>query len=91
MSGGDGSYVRRSQAKTALLLVIVGMFCCGVPSIVGTVMARADLSAMRRGRTDPADHGLAQGAFIVGLIASTLWLAMVALWLVLALASTMNP
>ncbi|MDH3684294.1 MAG: DUF4190 domain-containing protein, partial [Acidimicrobiia bacterium] len=81
------TYKRPSQATTALVFAILGLFCCGLPSVIGTVMAKADLRAIARGRTDPANHGTAQVAFIVGLAASVLWLGVMALWFLAALAS----
>ncbi len=81
------SYRRASQATTALVLVVVGLFCCGVPSIIGTVMAKADLNAIRRGETDPQNKGAAQAGFILGIIASILWLAVAALWFLAVLLS----
>lgn len=80
-------YTRPSQATTALVLVILGLLCCGLPAIIGTMMAKADLRAIAQGRTDPANHGTARAAFVVGLVASILWLGMMALWLLATLAA----
>ena len=80
-------YVRGSQATTALVLVICGLFCCGFPAIIGTIMAKTDLNAIRRGATDPGNQGTAQAAFIVGIIASILWLAVAGIWFLATLIS----
>ncbi len=74
---------RPSTAGLALLLSSVGLLCCGVPSVVGLLMARADLDAMNRGETDAANRSKAEKAFGLGLLGTAIMLVTIALWMFL--------
>ncbi|MGF1598517.1 MAG: hypothetical protein ACFCVK_16565 [Acidimicrobiales bacterium] len=71
--GVPAGYPRQSQAVAALVLAIVGYFCCGVPSLVGMLMGRQEMRAIDEGRTDPTQRSTAQAAFIIGLICTILY------------------
>ena len=81
------TYPRQSQATTALVLSILGFFCCGVTAVIGMVIGRQDVKAIDDGLTEPSNRGTAQAAFIVGLIASILAGGMLLLYLLLIFLS----
>ena len=85
--GYTSPYSRSSQASGALVLSIVGFFCCGLPSVIGMIMGRSEMSAIDRGEADPANRGTAQAAFIIGLIATVLMVASIGLWMLAVFAS----
>ena len=76
-------YPRNSQAGWALGLAIVGLLCCGPMSIAGMMMGRSEVNAIDRGEADPAQRGLANSGFIVGLIGTVLWVLLLGGYLVL--------
>ena len=57
----------QSKAGWALALSIGGL-CCFVFSIVGLVMGRNEMREIDAGRGDPSKRGLAQAAFVVGIV-----------------------
>lgn len=67
------AYPEKSQATTALVLSIFGLLCCGILGVVGTIMANTEKQAIATGRRDPANQGMAQAAFVIGIIAIVLW------------------
>lgn len=67
------AYPEKAQATTALVLSILGVLCCGILGIVGLVMANNEKQAIAAGRRDPANAGMAQAAFIIGIVAIALW------------------
>lgn len=71
---GDERWDRASQAVPALVLSLVGLACCGLPAVVGAVLAQRDLLAIATGRTDPAKRSTAQIALVVGLAGTVLWI-----------------
>lgn len=74
---------RPSMAGLALFLSTVGLLCCGVPSVVGLLLARADLDAMNRGETDAANRSKAEKAFGLGILGTTIMLLTIVLWMFL--------
>ena len=72
---------RPSTAGLALFLSTVGLLCCGVPSVVGMLLARADLDAMNRGETDAANRSKAEKAFGLGLLGTTIMVITIVLWM----------
>lgn len=79
---GMPEYARKSRAKIAVtlsgigLLSVIGIFFFpgfGLLAIVGLFMGRAELRAIDRGEVDPADRGIANAAYIVGLIGLVVW------------------
>lgn len=67
------AYPENSQATTALVLSILGVLCCGILGVVGLVMANTEKQAIAAGRRDPANQGMAQAAFIIGIVGVALW------------------
>ena len=88
--GDDTSYPRASQARPALVLALIGLFCCGLTAIIGGIMGRLELNAIDRGESDPAGYGSAQAAFIIGLAAGLLWLIVVLLWVLAGVSAVMG-
>lgn len=74
---------RPSIAGLALFLSTVGLLCCGVPSVVGLLMARADLDAMNRGETDAANRSKAEKAFGLGVLGTVIMIVTIVLWMFL--------
>lgn len=62
------AYTESSKAGWALGLSIFGLFCCAITSVVGLILGRNEMRAIDEGRVDPKNRGLAQAAFIVGLV-----------------------
>ncbi|MCP3853991.1 MAG: DUF2510 domain-containing protein [Actinomycetia bacterium] len=73
---------RKSRAGLALGLSIAGFFCCGILSVAGMILGKQDMNAIDRGETDPSQRGMAQGAFIVGLIITALLVVGLVLYVV---------
>ena len=63
-------YPRNSQAGVVLALAIIGLLICGPLGIAAMIMARSELGAIKQGRTDPSKRGMAQAAFVIGIIAT---------------------
>ncbi len=74
---------RPSTAGLALFLSTVGLLCCGVPSVVGMLLARADLDAMNRGDTDAANRSKAEKAFGLGLLGTAIMVLTIVAWIFL--------
>ncbi len=77
------SVKRPSTAGLALFLSTVGLLCCGVPSVVGMLLARADLDAMNRGDTDAGDRSKAEKAFGIGLLGTAIMVITIVAWMFL--------
>lgn len=58
----------RTNAGTALAVSIIGIILCGVFAPVGMVMGRNELQRIDAGQGDPGARGMAQAAWIIGLI-----------------------
>jgi ABC-type Fe3+ transport system permease subunit len=67
------AYPEKSQATTALVLSILGLLCCGILRVVGAVMGNTEKQAIAAGRRDASNQGMAQAAFIIGIIGAALW------------------
>lgn len=74
---------RPSTATLALVLSTVGLLCCGVPSVVGMLLARADLDAMNRGETDATHRARAEKAFGLGLLGTAIMVITIVVWMFL--------
>jgi len=66
------STVDKSNAGLALGLSIAGLMACQVICPVGMMMGRNELQRIDSGEGDPGARGLAQAAWIVGLIGTIL-------------------
>jgi uncharacterized membrane protein YeaQ/YmgE (transglycosylase-associated protein family) len=67
------AYPEQSKATTALVLSIFGLLCCGILGIVGAIMANTEKQAIAAGRRDVSNQGMAQAAFIIGIVGAVLW------------------
>jgi putative exporter of polyketide antibiotics len=67
------AYPEQSQATTALVLSILGLLCCGILGVVGLVLANNEKQGIAAGRRDPVNQGMAQAAFVIGIVAIALW------------------
>ncbi|MEM1333693.1 MAG: DUF4190 domain-containing protein [Actinomycetota bacterium] len=65
----SATYPERSKAGWALAWSIIGFLCCALPAIAGVVMGRNEMQAIDAGRIDPRHRGMAQAAYIVGIVA----------------------
>ena len=65
--GMGAAYAESSQATMALVLSLLGLICC-LTSPVGAYLGYAEKNAIDAGRRDPKNRGMAQAAFIIGLI-----------------------
>ncbi len=79
--GAAGRY-ETSQAVTALVLSILGFFCCGFPGTIAWYLAQQETSAIDVGRRDPGQRGTATAAKIIGIIATLIWGGLYLLWFV---------
>lgn len=86
-AGTTPVYSRPSRARQALILAVLGLLCCGLLAVIGVFVARSETRAIREGRTDPANYGPARVALVASLLATILWLAMLAVWVLAAWAS----
>ena len=84
---GAARYTESSQAAMALGLGIAGLLCCGLASPVAWYMAQVELTAIKAGRRDPAQKGLATAALVVGILGCLVILGFIML-VVLGVLST---
>ena len=61
-----GLYAEASQSTTALVLSILGFFCC-VTAPIGAYVGYREKEAIDAGRRDPANRGKAVAALVIGL------------------------
>jgi hypothetical protein len=61
-----GYYSESSQATTALVLSICGLFCC-ITAPIGAWIAYREKEAIDAGRRDPKNRGQAVAALVIGL------------------------
>ena len=72
-----------TQAITALVLGILGIFCCGLLAPVAWYLGNQELNAIREGRSPIAGEGLAKAGQIMGII-GTILLVLSLLWIFFA-------
>ena len=65
----------RTNAGLALAFSIIGIVFCQLFAPVGMVMGRNEMRRIDSGQGDPSARGLAQGAWIVGLIGTIILVA----------------
>lgn len=66
--GGLGTiYPEKSNATTALVLSILGFFCC-VTAPIGAYLGYQEKNAIDEGKRDPSKRGQAVAAMVIGLI-----------------------
>jgi len=76
-----GTYPEPSRAVLALILSILGIFCC-VTAPVGAALGYVEKKGIDEGRRDPANRGQAVAALVIGGLITGLWLAFVVLIMV---------
>ena len=81
-----GGQYEGSQSVTALVLAILGFFCCGIPGTIGWYLAHQETQAIDLGRRNPAQRGTATAAKVIGIIATLMWGGLYLLWFVGAAA-----
>ena len=81
------AYTKKSNAGLSLGLSIAGIMCCGPLSIAGMIMGKSEMNAIDNGLTDPRSRGTAKAAFIVGVVAVSIWGLIVGLYVVVGVLS----
>ncbi len=74
--------LRPHRGGAVLALGILGLLVCFVLGIIAWVMGKSDLREMDAGRMDPSGRGTTQAGKIMGMIATLLPLAILAVWLI---------
>lgn len=82
---------RASRATLALLLSLGGLLACGVPSVFGMLVARAEIDAMNRGIADSSRRSRAEAAFAFGILGTVQMVLMSVLWVTLAWMGAAAP
>ena len=78
--GGHGmGFAEQSQATAALVFSSLGLFCCGLPAIIGIWLGIKEKNGMEAGRRDPSMKGQTTATFVIGGIALLLWFGAFAL------------
>jgi hypothetical protein len=86
----DAGTPRPHRAALVLVLGIVGLVCCLPAGIVAWVLGYQDRKAMQAGTMDPSGQGTTRAGEILGMIA-TLWFVLVAVFILLVLATGLAP
>lgn len=73
-------------AVGAMITSIFGLFCYGVPALIGAILGHAALSQVKR--TGQSGQGMALAGVIIGWIGFALWLAFLILYVSLGLSET---
>ena len=84
---GVPRYTESSQAGTALGLGIAGLLCCGLASPVAWYLAQAELTAIKAGRRDPSQKGLATAALVIGVLGCLVILGFILLFVLGAIGT----
>lgn len=70
---GGPQYPKSNKAVVALVLVLVGFFCCGpFTSVPAIFVAKSELDAIKAGQADPSNTTLAQVGFWGGIALTAL-------------------
>jgi TRAP-type C4-dicarboxylate transport system permease small subunit len=81
-----GTFPETSRAVLALVLSILGIFCC-VTAPIGAVLGYMEKKGIDEGRRDPANRGQAIAALVIGGLLTGLFLAAILFFLVVGVAS----
>lgn len=68
-----GGFTEESQATTSLVLSIVGVFCCGLPAVIGAYMGWSEKQGIDEGRRDPSNRGMAIASLVIAGLALAIW------------------
>lgn len=79
---GAAIFAEKSNATTALVLAIVGIFCF-ITAPIGVFMGFKEKAAIDEGRRDPANRGKAIAAIVIGLLITVGSLLIIALAVVI--------
>ena len=79
---GAAIFAEKSNATTALVLAIVGIFCF-ITAQIGVFMGFKEKAAIDEGRRDPANRGKAIAAIVIGLLITVGSLLIIALAVVI--------
>lgn len=69
---GSGMYPEDSQATVALVLGILSLVVCGILAPFAWNIGNKELAGIEAGRRDPANRGVAQAGWILGIIGTVL-------------------
>ncbi len=61
------------MAIAALILSIVGFFCCGFPAIIGLILGVIELGKIDRGESSERGRGMSKAAVIIGAVVVALY------------------
>jgi hypothetical protein len=82
-AGTSSTDTTSSAAITALVLSVLGLFCCGgLLSPFGWYLGQQELKAVDAGRSSPGNRPLALIAVVIGIIGTAMF-ALGALWILL--------
>lgn len=81
LGGRTPPFAEGSQAVTALLSSVFGVFCCGLPAGVGWYLGQQEIQRIDQGLRDPSNRNTATAAKVIGIIAIVVWGALYLLWL----------
>ncbi|MCK4276912.1 MAG: DUF4339 domain-containing protein [Phycisphaerae bacterium] len=87
---GPPAGLRPNRGGAVLALGILGLLTCFVLGIIAWVMGKSDLREMDAGRMDPSGRGTTQAGKILGMIATILYLAVIAVWLVIVVIAAIT-
>lgn len=80
-AGAGAANTNSSAAITALVLSVLGLFCCGgLLSPFGWYLGQQELKAVDAGRSSPANRPLALIAVVVGIV-GTIMFGLAMLWI----------
>lgn len=84
-------YPERHRGSTVLLLGIFGLLCtCPLFSIAAWVMGAKDLGKMRAQVMDPAGFDLTRVGYVLGMLASILWIGVACLIMAVTIAGRLS-
>jgi hypothetical protein len=77
--------LRPHRGGVVLALGILGLVVCFICGIIAWIMGKNDLREMDSGRMDPSGRGLTQAGRICGMVGVILPIAVICLWLLIAI------
>ncbi len=73
------------RGGVVLALGILGLVVCFICGIIAWIMGKNDLREMDSGRMDPSGRGLTQAGRICGMVGVIIPIAVICLWLLIAI------
>ncbi len=77
--------LRSHRGGVVLALGILGLVVCFICGIIAWIMGKNDLREMDSGRMDPSGRGLTQAGRICGMVSVIIPIAVICLWLLMAI------